>query len=87
MGPRSDRKRGSGLFRHCAEIAVHGCEQGDADRLVALALSAITHTAGFLGGGATEDELGITRLRETPARRLGEPLTWWWTYRVRLAIR
>jgi SAM-dependent methyltransferase len=81
------RFRASGLFRHCAEVAVHGREQGDADRLVALAHSAITHAADFLGDGAAEEELGITSLRETAARRLGKPLTWWWTYRVRLAIR
>jgi hypothetical protein len=43
--------------------------------------------ADFLGDGVTAEELGITSLRETAARRLGEPLTWWWTYRVRLAIR
>jgi ubiquinone/menaquinone biosynthesis C-methylase UbiE len=73
--------------RHCAEIAVHGREQGDADRLVALAHSAITHPADFLGDGPAEEYLGITSLRETAARRLGKPLTWWWTYRVRLAIR
>ena len=81
------RFRSSGLFRHCAEIAVHGREQGDADRLVALAHSAITDAADFLDDGVTEDELGVTSLRETAARQLGEPLTWWWTYRVRLAIR
>src|SRR5258708_2077425 len=39
----AERIRASGLFRHCAEIAVHGREQGDAERLVALALSAIRH--------------------------------------------
>jgi SAM-dependent methyltransferase len=81
------RIRGSGLFRHCAEIAVHGPEQGDAERLVALALSAIAHAADFLADGSTEDELGITALREVAARRLAQPRTWWWTYRVRLAVR
>lgn len=79
--------RRSGLFRHCAEVAVHGREQGDAGRLVALALSAITHAADVLADGATEDELGITALREVAARRLPQPRTWWWTYRVRLAVR
>ena len=72
----AERMRRSGLFRHCAEVAVHGREQGDAGRLVALALSAIT-----------QDELGITALREVAARRLPQPRTWWWTYRVRLAVR
>jgi SAM-dependent methyltransferase len=81
------RIQGSGLFRHCAEIAVHGRETGDADRLVALALSAITDAAGFLGTGASEDDLGISALREVAARRLRPAPTWWWTYRVQLAIR
>lgn len=81
------RLRESGLFRHCAEIAVHGRDQGGADRLVGLALSAITNTADFLADGVTEEELGLTALREVAARRLSEPLTWWWTYRVRLAVK
>jgi SAM-dependent methyltransferase len=81
------RMRRSGLFRHCAEIAVHGCEQGDAERLVTLAISASSHAADFLASGCTEDELGITALREVAARRLAEPTTWWWTYRIRLAVR
>jgi SAM-dependent methyltransferase len=77
----------SGLFRYCAEIAVHGRDQGGAGRLVGLALSAIASAADFLADGATEDELGFTALREVAGRRLSEPLTWWWTYRVRLAVR
>ena len=81
------RMRRGGLFRHCAEVAMHGREQGDAERLVALALSAIAHAAEFLAAGSTEDELGITALREVAARRLAQPRTWWWTYRVRLAVR
>ena len=81
------RLQRSGLFRHCAEIAVHGRDQGAADRLVGLAFSAISGAADFLADGATEDELGFTALREVAARRLTEPLTWWWTYRVRLAVR
>jgi SAM-dependent methyltransferase len=83
----ADRIRRSGVFRHCAEIAVHGREQGDAERLVGLALSAISYVADFLADGCTEDELGITALRKVAARRPEEPLTWWWTYRVRLAVR
>jgi SAM-dependent methyltransferase len=82
-----DQLRRSGQFRHCTEIAVHGREEGDADRLVAIALSAISRATEFLAAGATEDELGLTALRAVAARRLRQPLTWWWTYRVRLAIR
>jgi SAM-dependent methyltransferase len=82
-----ERFQRSGLFRHCAEVAVHGRDQGDAGRLADLALSAIANAADFLAAGATEDELGLTALRETADRRLSQPLTWWWTYRVRLAVR
>jgi SAM-dependent methyltransferase len=81
------RLQRSGLFRHCAEIAVHGRDQGGPDRLVGLAFSAIGNAAGFLADGATEDQLGLTELREVAARRLSESVTWWWTYRVRLAVR
>jgi len=81
------RLQRSGLFRHCAEIAVHERDQGGADRLVGLAFSAIGNAADFLADGATEDQLGLTELREVAARRLSESVTWWWTYRVRLAVR
>lgn len=82
-----DRLRRSGLFRHCTEIAVHGREEGDGDRLVAVTLSSLGRAAQLAAAGATEAELGITELREVAARQLPEPVTWWWTYRVRLAVR
>lgn len=82
-----DRLRRSGLFRHCAEIAVHGREEGDADRLVSVTLSSIARVAELIGAGITEDDLGITALRDAAARRLGQGEAWWWTYRVRLAVR
>jgi SAM-dependent methyltransferase len=79
--------RASGLFRHAELIAVHGREQGDAERLVAVALSANAHAAQFLADGCGEEELGIAALREVAVRRLARPRTWWWTYRVHLAAR
>ena len=81
------RLRASGLFRHCAEIAVHGRDQGDADRLVALALSAMACASGFLADGCSEEELGVTALRAVAARRETRSRTWWWTYRLHLAVR
>jgi SAM-dependent methyltransferase len=81
-----DRLARCGLFRHVSEVAVHGREQGDARRLVAVALSQGGAVA-LLGAGATEDEIGLTTLREVAARRLAGPRTWWWTYRVRLAVK
>ena len=80
------RMRRSGLFRYATEIAVHGRERGDAARLVAVALSQGGAVA-LLADGATEEEMGLTTLREVAARRLPRPRTWWWTYRIRLAVR
>jgi SAM-dependent methyltransferase len=80
------RLRRSGLFRYATEVAVHGQESGDASRLADVALSQGGAVA-LLKAGASEDELGITRLREVAARQLATPVTWWWTYRIRLAVR
>jgi SAM-dependent methyltransferase len=80
------RLRRSGLFRYATEIAVHSREQGDAERLVAVALSQGGAVV-LLAHGATEDELGLSTLREVAARRLPRLRSWWWTYRIRLAVR
>ena len=76
----------SGLFRDGTEIAVHHAEQGDAARLIAVALSQ-GGAAALLAAGAAEDEIGLTALRATAARQLPGPRTWWWTYRIRMAVR
>jgi ubiquinone/menaquinone biosynthesis C-methylase UbiE len=80
------RLRGCGLFRYATEVAVHGREQGDAARLIAVVLSQGGAVA-LLADGVSEDELGLTALREVAARRLPAARTWWWTYRIRLAVR
>jgi SAM-dependent methyltransferase len=82
----ADRMRASGLFRFVTEIAVHNRDEGDADRLVDLALSQ-GGTVALLNEGLSEDELGLTRLREVAARRIPRPVPFWWTYRIRLAAR
>ena len=76
----------SGLFRDGTEIAVHGTEQGDAARLAAVALTQ-GGTAALLAAGASEDEIGLTQLREVAERQMPGPVTWWWTYRIRMAVR
>jgi ubiquinone/menaquinone biosynthesis C-methylase UbiE len=81
-----DRLRHSGLFRHVTEVAVHARDQGDAARLVAVLLSQGGAVA-LLAAGASADEIGLTALREVAARRLPGPRAWWWTYRIRLAVR
>ena len=78
--------RASGLFRFVTEIAVHSREEGDAARLVNLARSQ-SGTVELLNGGMSEDELGLTRLREVADRRIPRPVPFWWTYRIRLAVR
>ena len=81
-----DTMTASGLFRHVTEVAVHGCEEGDAQRLTAVAMTKGGAVA-LLSAGLTEDEIGLTALREVAARRLPQPRTWWWTYRVRLGVK
>jgi SAM-dependent methyltransferase len=85
----------TGLPAGCADIvtasqAMHWFdadrEQGDAARLVAVALSQGGAVA-LLAAGATEDEMGLAALREVAAGRLPWPRTWWRTYRIRLAVR
>ncbi|GAA3431084.1 class I SAM-dependent methyltransferase [Kutzneria kofuensis] len=79
------RLRDSGLFRHVAEIALHARDTGDADRFVDI-LRSQGGVVALLERGITEDEIGLTRLRQVARRRIPEPRTWWWTYRVRLAV-
>jgi hypothetical protein len=68
------------------EIAVHHREEGNADRLVALLISQ-GGTVALLNQGVSEDELGLSRLREVAARRIPGTVPFWWTYRIRLAVR
>lgn len=76
----------SGLFRRAREIAVDSQEQGDAGRLIDVALSQGGAVA-LLEAGVTEDEIGLRALREIAGRRLTGPRTWRWTYRVRMAVK
>jgi SAM-dependent methyltransferase len=81
-----ERIAGSGLFRYAREIALHSRDTGDAQRITDLAMTQ-GGTAALLAAGATEDELGLTALREVAARRVPAARTWWWTYRVRIAVK
>lgn len=82
----ADRLRHSGLFRHIEDIALHKRESGDAERLVAVARSQGGVVA-LLAAGVSESAIGLSALREVAARRLPVARPWWWTYRVRLAVR
>jgi len=79
------RLRDSGLFRHVTEVAVHAQDTGDATRFVDM-LRSQGGVVALLERGITKDEIGLTRLREVAQRRIPTPRTWWWTYRVRLAV-
>lgn len=76
----------SGRFRHVREILMHHTDTGNAARLVGVMLTQ-GGVQTLLRAGHDEDSLGITRLRETAARTLGDtPAPWHWSARVRLAI-
>jgi len=81
-----ERMRASGHFRFTKEILVHHVEQGDAGRLVGVALSQ-GQLATLLKAGASEEEIGITALRDIAHRLLGDTtVPWYWSYRVRIGI-
>jgi SAM-dependent methyltransferase len=81
-----DRLRASGLFRFATEVCLHARAEGDADQLVAVALSQGGAQA-LLRAGVPESRFGLDRLREVAGRRLATARPWWWTYRIRLAVR
>jgi SAM-dependent methyltransferase len=82
-----ERMRASGHFRFTREALVHSRETGNADRIVGLAFS-LGPLNVLLEGGMTEDEVGLTQLREVAAKALGEPETnWFLCYRARLGIK
>jgi ubiquinone/menaquinone biosynthesis C-methylase UbiE len=79
------RMSASGQFRHVREVVLHTVETGTADRLVGLALSQGA-VATLLKHGISEDEAGITALRNTAQRTLdGNP--WYFSYRIRLGVK
>jgi SAM-dependent methyltransferase len=82
-----ERMRGSGLFRVTKETVLHNVEQGGAERLVGLELSQ-GGVATLLKNGVSEEEIGITALRETAQRLLGDSIVpLHFSYRVRLGVK
>jgi ubiquinone/menaquinone biosynthesis C-methylase UbiE len=82
-----ERMHRSGRFRYTREVLLHHVESGDADRLVGVMLSQ-GEVATLLKHGISEDEIGITALRQAARRALGNAsVPWYWSYRVRLAVR
>ena len=81
------RMRASGRFRFAREVVVHDRVEGDADALIALAFT-LGPLVVLLNDGLTEDELGVTRVREVAARVIGtRPARWYICYRARLAVK
>jgi SAM-dependent methyltransferase len=76
----------SGLFSYAREICLHSREDGDVDRLLEL-LRSQSGIAALLAKGHTEDELGLTEMRQVAAERMPRPATWWWTYRIRVGVK
>lgn len=66
---------------------VHHVEQGDAERLVGLALSQGS-VATLLKRGLSEAEIGVHALRAAAERAWGHrAVPWYWSYRVRLGVK
>ncbi len=80
-----ERLEESGVFRYTRELVLHSTERGDGDRLVGFALSEGTMTT-LLEAGATEEEVGLDRLR-TVAETMREPMPWWIGYRAWIGLR
>ena len=81
------RMRSSGRFRFAREAVVHDRREGTADDLLGLAFT-LGPLVVLLNDGLTEDELGVTRVREVAARIVGERrVPWFICYRARLAVK
>jgi ubiquinone/menaquinone biosynthesis C-methylase UbiE len=81
------RMKASGRFRYCREILVHSVEQGNAERLVGLAMSQGSVQT-LLKSGVTEDELGLEGLRQVGASCLGDDMRpWYFSYRMRMGVK
>ena len=78
--------RRSGQFRHVAETALHGIEEGDSNRVLGLARSR-GGVAALLAAGVSEDGIGLTALAEAAATRLPASRPWWWAFQISLAVR
>jgi SAM-dependent methyltransferase len=82
-----DAIRESGLFAFAREAVFHDSEEVDADRIVGLARS-LGLVPELIALGASEDELGLTRLEEVVRAVVGnDRVPWVLGYRVRLGVK
>jgi SAM-dependent methyltransferase len=81
------RIKDCGHFRFAREVVLHGLEEGGAARIEGLARS-LGGVSVLLAAGVGEDDLGLTGLRETARRVLGDAvLPWVIGYRIRLGVK
>jgi SAM-dependent methyltransferase len=83
--PSRELLESSGAFRQTRELVLHSVERGDGERLVGFALSEGSMRT-LLGAGATEEEVGLDRLRAV-ASKIRDPIPWWIGYRAWLGLR
>jgi SAM-dependent methyltransferase len=82
-----ERMRASGHFRHAREVVLHSRERGSAERIIGMAMS-LGPMVVLLQEGTSEEEIGLTALREAAVKALGEDeVEIFLGYRVRLGIR
>lgn len=80
------RMQASGCFRHLRELSVHHVEEGNAERLIGLAMSD-GFVRGLMKAGVGEDELGLSRFRSEASGILGEkPQPWFWTISLWIGV-
>ncbi len=81
------RMQNSGCFRYMKELVVHHMEKGDAERFIGLTLS--YGIARYLKQGyLTEQEVSLDHLKRVAQNLIGlEPISWYFSYRVRIGIK
>lgn len=81
------RMQASGKFRYVNEIVLHHVEQGNASRLIGLAMSQGS-IATLLKHGMSEDEIGATDFRRSAERAMGDrSVPFYFSYRMRVGIK
>jgi SAM-dependent methyltransferase len=82
-----ERIKASGHFRYAREIVFHSRDRADARRIVGMALSLGPLTV-LLSKGMSEEEAGLTALREAAYGALGDrEVDIFFGYRIRLGVR
>lgn len=77
----------SGLFKYTKEIAVHGIEKGNSERMIGLALNQ-SNIQILFKNKVDEDKIGLPAFRQETKRILGEkPQAIYFTFRIRLGIK